>query len=50
MLDTIIQYFSIGMGLVTGVIAGIAGIWLLIMLLAVLVIALVTFIDNLIRN
>lgn len=44
MLDTAIQFFTIGASLVVGGIAGAIAIWLTVMLLAVGVIAVVTLI------
>lgn len=44
MLDTAIQFFTIGASLVAGGVAGVIAIWLVAMLLAVGVIAVVTLI------
>ena len=44
MLDTAIHFFTIGASLVAGGVAGLVGVWLAVMLLAVGVIAVVTLI------
>lgn len=47
MLDTAIHWFTIGMGLVAGLIAAVIGLWLIVMLLAFIFVVVTDFIYDL---
>lgn len=50
MLDTFIQYFFVGTGLAAGLVVVAVGIWLFATLIAVVFIAVVTLIANLLSK
>jgi len=50
MLDTAIQFFTIGARLVAGLIAVAIALWLIVTFIAVLFVAVVTFIATLFKN